>query len=1129
MTPPSMSGPAMNPRLSRILSILAAAATLAAKSPASAIAESVLQPTSWALPGGQAGAALGQSLAPAGDVDGDGYGDLIVGAPGYDTGQANAGAAFLYSGSAAGPGAMPAWSFLGTQTSAAFGTAVAPAGDINGDGFADFLVGAPLYNGNAGADQGRVDLFLGSATGPPLLPSQTLLISIAGGQFGAALAPAGDVNGDGYDDVVIGAPRTMETLVAEGAVYVFEGGPAGLSGPTWAKFGGAVAALLGYGVSGAGDVDADGFADVIVGAPGKSVNFTADGAAYVYRGSAAGLLTTASATLHGTSDSAAFGAAVSLAGDVDADGYADVLIGSPNRRVEGIAYGAASLYRGAPGGLGAALWQGFGTTAREFYGAAVATVGDLNGDGYPDFAVGADRWPTPGERRGRIEVYLGAANGPVLDNAFAGVDAAQALGAGLGTAGDLDGDGFSELAIGEPGATVDHAGEGRVTFRRGSASLPILATGWPFVDAETGAAAGIGIAGGVDAFGSMTSTLFFGARGADAGFTDAGSIRRAFPGYPFPTPDPSPVLTGHRAGALLGHTLARAGDIDGDRYEDLLAGSAQYMNGEGSEGVAQVFRGSGNGPVAPAAWSYEPNITGARVGYDLGAGDFNGDGYADVLVGALRDGNGSDDGFARAFYGSAAGLPVLPSWTTAPKTGNTFFGQFVAAGDWDGDSFTDAAVGAQYESNGESGEGRVYVYFGGPGGLEPNASWILERNLVSAQFGGALANGGDINGDGVSDLLVGAISANDLSHFDRSGEAWVIFGDRSRAQPLLRRSKMVLPDAPTISFGSTLVGVGDIDKDGYGDFLVAAPLYSNGQNNEGRVWLFRGSPAGVIETPWWSAESNIAESYFGFSLTAAGDINDDAWPDFVVGATNQPPGGAVYLYLGGGPATFKRVAQATINSALPLGGMLSTPNDLYVYHTVRTPAGRVKARPEFQVATQNEAWGGGTHAAFGPFDTGAPQPGTRGSSALYALPFPALTPGVAYRLRARNLPRSPYFPPTPWSQPRSLETEFPHFRVAGSVVDVAEPGMTSGPAFRAIEPSPFREGTRIRYRLSQAGVVALDVYDARGRHVRRLASCEQPAGDHDIAFDGRAIAAGVYFAVLELDGVRDVRKLVRLP
>ncbi len=1110
----------MNRSFASLLPILAAVVAVSAPGP---VAASVLQPTGWVRLGGEVGAGFGQSAVPAGDINGDGRGDLLVGAPGHDGGQPNGGAAFVYLGSAGGPGLNPSWSFFGTQGSAALGTAVSPAGDVNGDGYADIVVGAPLFDGNAGVDQGRVYLFLGAPTGLPATPSQTISYDIAGGQFGAALAPAGDITGDGYDDVLIGAPRTTQPFAGEGAVYLYVGGPNDvLGGPSWIKFGGLPDTQLGAAVSGAGDVDADGFADVVVGAPGHSFILTSNGAAHVYRGTGTGLSNAAVATLYGQTDSAAFGAAVSLAGDVDADGYADVLIGAPNHGLPGAAVGRVTLFRGAPGGLGAELWHADGTTAREYYGASVATLGDVNGDGYPDFAVGADRWPAPAERRGRVEVYLGGANGPGLDNSFAGVAVGEALGAGLATAGDFDGDGFSELALGEPGATVDFAGEGRVTLYRGSASLPILATGWPFLEAEAGAQAGVSVAGGIDAFGNMTSILFFGAWQADAGFFNAGSVRRAFTGYPFPAPDPVPILSGHGPSVALGHTLARAGDVNGDRYEDLLAGSATYMNGQSSEGLTQVFHGSDFGPVASAAWSYQPNIEGARAGFDVGGGDFNGDGYADVLVGARYDGIGPEeiDGFAKAFYGSPAGLSILPSWTTPPKTGNTQFGQFVASGDWDGDGFTDAAVGAQDETNGQQNEGRVYVYFGGPGGLEANASWTIERNLAFARFGIALDNGGDINGDGVSDLLVGA-----------SGEAWVIFGDRSRATPLLRRSKMVLADVPTNSFGWSVAGVGDIDKDGFGDFLVGAYLHSNGQANEGRVWLFRGSPTGAVDAPWWSVESNVAESYFGFALTAAGDANDDGWPDFAIGAPNQAGNGAAYLYLGGGVATFKRVAQATTSSALPLGGMLSSPSDLFVYHTVRTPAGRVKARPEFHVATQNEAWGGGTHATYGPFDTGEPSFATRGSSALYALPFPALTPGVAYRLRARNLPRSPYFPPTPWSQPRSLETAFPHFRVAGSVVDAGDVGSLAGArvAFRSVEPSPFREGARIRYRLPHPGVVALDVYDARGRHVRRVAGGEQAAGDHDVAFDGRSIAAGVYFAVLDLDGVRDLRKLVRLP
>jgi len=1090
---------------------------------------SVLQPSSWAPVGGQANASFGSAVAPAGDVNGDGYSDLLVGAPDFDGGFTNGGAAFLHLGGSAGLVASSAWQFLGTQAAAATGFSVAPAGDVNGDGYGDLIVGAPLFNGTAGADAGRAYVFLGSATGPSLTPSQTFNGAVASGQFGRAVACAGDVNADGYDDVLIGAPSLTSTFISEGAAYLYHGGPGGLTGPVWTRFGGSIAALMGYAVSGAGDVDADGDDDVIVGAPGKSVSFTADGAAFVYLGAPGGVATSPAASLHGPADSSAFGAAVSRAGDVNGDGYADVLIGAPNRPTDGGGGGWAGLYAGAPGGLGASLWQQFGSTARSFFGVSVATAGDLNGDGRADFVVGADRWPQPSTRSGQAFVYLGTTGAPVLDAQFDGTDVAQALGFSVATAGDVDGDGFADLALGEPGATVTLAREGRVTLYRGSASKPVSALYWPQTDPEPTALFGLALAGGVDPYGQGSDALVASAPYSDQGFPDAGRLRIATSQVPSPVLNAGFIASGDRAGALLGNELARAGDVNGDGREDLIAGSPRWANGQVDEGIVQVFYGTASGFAATPGWSYESNLADGNAGRSVAGADFNGDGFADVAAGFFTAAGPSWDGTARVFYGSASGPPASPSWTSPPVAGNTWFGFEVATGDWDADGYTDLAVGAPNETHDQVQEGRVHVFFGGPGGLDASATWILEGDVTYGAFGYALANAGDADGDGVGDLLVGSPGAG-------GGRAWIFRGSRARSTPLLLNARLIKSDLPTMTFGNSVCGIGDIDKDGFADFLVGTPQYSNGQLNEGRVSLYRGSIEGGEQTPWWTAESNVVEARFGTSLARTGDPNADGWPDFAIGSPYEGAGGTVHVFEGGGRGQFEATSQM-----IPGGGngylwMLGTsphPSASPLF-TVHSPAGRVRARQEVHIGTQNETWGGGVHHFFGPYDTGAPQ-FAFASSVVQVTSVPGLVPGIAYRWRTRTVLRSPYFPHGPWVQPRSFETGEQHFRVAGAVVAVGDPGVPPATLQLASpEPSPFRDAARIRYRLPHGGSVAVDVYDARGRHVRRLVGERQPAGEHDVAFDGRdgggrELAGGIYFVALDLDGARDVRKVVRLP
>src|SRR5439155_4465222 len=159
----------------------------------------------WTAESDQASADFGASVATAGDVNGDGYADVIVGAHLYDNGQSNEGRAFVFLGSASGLASTPAWTAESNQANADFGVSVATAGDVNGDGYSDVIVGAPLYD-NGQTDEGRAFLYLGSASGLSASPAWTAESDQAGAQFAASVASAGDVNGDGFDDVLVGAP-----------------------------------------------------------------------------------------------------------------------------------------------------------------------------------------------------------------------------------------------------------------------------------------------------------------------------------------------------------------------------------------------------------------------------------------------------------------------------------------------------------------------------------------------------------------------------------------------------------------------------------------------------------------------------------------------------------------------------------------------------------------------------------------------------------------------------------------------------------------------------------------------------------------------------------------------------------
>lgn len=246
------------------LDVYAAQAQTAAS--ASADSDDTVPPNpapDWSAFGGQASAWLGYSVATAGDVNGDGYTDAIVGAYLFDGSQVDAGRVSVYHGSASGLGATPAWTADGDQAGDGFGFSVATAGDVNGDGYADVIIGACNCD-NGRFDDGRAFVYFGSPSGLGHSPAWTAQSSQTNARFGASVATAGDVNGDGYSDIVVGA---HEQGVGPGHAYLFLGSPGGpSSAPSWTGSNGQDGSRYGLVVASAGDVNGDGYADLAVGA-----------------------------------------------------------------------------------------------------------------------------------------------------------------------------------------------------------------------------------------------------------------------------------------------------------------------------------------------------------------------------------------------------------------------------------------------------------------------------------------------------------------------------------------------------------------------------------------------------------------------------------------------------------------------------------------------------------------------------------------------------------------------------------------------------------------------------------------------------------------------------------------------
>ncbi len=290
-------------------------------------------------------------MAAAGDVDGDGYADMLVGAPYNDDIAGNTGKAYLITGQnliTAGTSATLAIAqhgFTGEGVNDLAGSAVASAGDVDGDGMADLLIGA-TGDDDGGSNAGKAYLVLASTVAGlgsnPSVSSADFYFTgeAAADAAGSALAGVGDIDGDGLDDFMVGASGNDDAGADAGKAYLVLGSSLAasmsLSGADSSFTGAEEGDLLGHVVAGAGDVDFDGFGDALIGAPGRDLGGEDAGTTYLLFGQT---LRSGTATYDmsdtvfdyafmGDDDDNYAGWAAGTAGDVDGDGYSDLLIGA---------------------------------------------------------------------------------------------------------------------------------------------------------------------------------------------------------------------------------------------------------------------------------------------------------------------------------------------------------------------------------------------------------------------------------------------------------------------------------------------------------------------------------------------------------------------------------------------------------------------------------------------------------------------------------------------------------------------------------------------------------------------------------------------------------------------------------
>ena len=917
------------------------------------------------LNGIDGGDSSGFSVSSAGDVNGDGYDDLIIGARyAGPNGVSRAGESYVVYGGASAPGTggvldlsdldgTNGFILNGIDANDFSGWSVSSAGDVNGDGYDDLIIGARWADPNGDSYAGESYVIYGGANAPgtggvldlsDLDGSNgfTLTGIDARDRSGVSVSSAGDVNGDGYDDLIIGAYYGANRA---GETYIVYGGASApgtdgvldlsaLDGTNGFILSGIDAAdQSGFSVSSAGDVNGDGYDDLVIGARNADPNGSNSGETYVVYGGASapgtgGVLNLGALDgsngfiLNGIDANDASGWSVSSAGDVNGDGYDDLIIGAqradPNGNGSGetyVVYGGASA-PGTDGVLDLSALDGTngfilnGIDANDNSGISVSSAGDINGDGYDDLIIGANRADPNGiNLAGETYVIYGGANAPgtagVLDlsdldgnNGFtlAGIGASDLSGRSVSAAGDVNGDGYDDLVIGAPGGFSEtYVIYGGAT---GTESLtPVTAQGTAAADNFTGNA-------GADSFTAIATD--------DVVRGGAGNDRISVTALDF--------------AAIDGGTGADTLVLDG-------AGLALDLTGTGHAGVdsVEVFDLSGTGAnslVLDAQAVFD--VTEEREGgvarldvlgdaddrVDLSGSNFALSGTATedgVTYNVYRDGNAQlriEDGVqvqnprlitlsvaegqiaARYRAPDVEGETLVYSlsgadaalFTIDANTGAVRFREvpdFEAPGDADGDNVYD--IIATVSDGTTETEQAVAIRVTNENDNIPVFTSPATANAAENQFAAYEAAATDADGD----TLVYSLSGTDAARFTIDANTGAV---RFRAAPDF--------EAP-----------GDDGGDNVYDIVVTASDGSNHTEQAVAITVTDGYDldlAALDGSNGFILNGIDAADYSGRSVSSAGDVNGDGYDDLIIGARSADPNGEssgeTYVVYGGANA-----------------------------------------------------------------------------------------------------------------------------------------------------------------------------------------------------------------------------------